>query len=86
MGGSGFVAHAPWPQYESNLTVDTTVNIGVQVNGKARGVIELDKEADEATAVAAALTVEAVRKAVGELTIDKVIYRPGRILNLIVKA
>ncbi|HVK60976.1 MAG TPA: leucine--tRNA ligase [Bdellovibrionales bacterium] len=82
---SGYVVQAPWPGYDSNLTVDDVVNIGVQVNGKSRGAIEIGKEAPEADAVAEAMKLESVKNAVAGKPVDKVIYKAGRILNLIVK-
>ena len=85
LGEKGLVALAPWPKFDSNLTVDSTVTIGVQVNGKSRGSIELEKDAPEAEAVDKAKQIEAVRNALGGKPIDKVIYKSGRILNLIVK-
>lgn len=85
MGGNGLIVSAPWPQYDSDLTVDNVVNIGVQVNGKSRGVITIAKDASEADAVAAAMAVDTVSKATGGKSPDKVIYKAGRILNLIVK-
>lgn len=85
MGHTGFVALAPWPQFDSGLTVDSVVTIGVQVNGKSRGTIEIAKDAPEADAVAAALAVESVKNALGGKPIDKVIYKAGKILSLIVK-
>lgn len=80
-----FISNAPWPKFDSALTVDSVVSIGVQVNGKVRGVIEIDKEAAEADAVSKALELSGVQNAVGGKPIDKVIYKAGRILNLIVK-
>lgn len=85
LGEKGSVCVAPWPQYESNLTVDSTVTIGVQVNGKSRGAIEIAKDASEAEAVAAAMQIAQIQNAVGGKPFDKVIYKAGRILNLIVK-
>lgn len=85
MTKSGFIAHTPWPLYDSNLTVDSTVTIGVQVNGKVRGSIELAIDAAEADAVVRAQEIEAIRNAIGGKPIAKVIYKAGRILNLIVK-
>jgi leucyl-tRNA synthetase len=85
IGGDGLIVLAPWPSFDSNLTVDNVVNIGVQVNGKSRGAIEIAKDASEADAVKLALAVESVSKAVGGKPIAKVIYKAGRILNLIVK-
>jgi leucyl-tRNA synthetase len=85
IGEKGLVVLAPWPVYDSNLTVDNVVNIGVQVNGKSRGAIEVSKDAPEADAVALALAVDSISKAVGGKPIAKVIYKAGRILNLIVQ-
>lgn len=84
-GGQGLVALAPWPKFDSNLTVDNVVNIGVQVNGKSRGAIEVAKDASEADAVALAMQVDSIVKAIGGKPVSKVIYKAGRILNLIVQ-
>ena len=85
LGESGLVTLAPWPQYDSDLTVDSVVTIGVQVNGKSRGSIDIDKDAPEAVAVAKALELGTVQNAMNGKAADKVIYKAGRILNLIVK-
>ncbi len=85
MGEEGLVSLAPWPEYDSNLTEDSVVTIGVQVNGKSRGTIDIAKDAPEEAAVAKATELESVRNALGGKPIGKVIYKPGRILNLIVK-
>ena len=84
-GENSLVALAPWPGYDSNLTVDSVVTIGVQVSGKSRGTIELAVDATEADAVAKANELESVRNAIGGKPIAKVIYKAGKILNLIVK-
>lgn len=85
LGEDGFVALAPWPMFDSDLTVDSVVTIGVQVNGKSRGTIDVSKEASEEEAVGKAMELETVRKVLGGKPVDKIIYRSGRILNLIVK-
>ena len=84
LGGRGLAALAPWPQFDSNLTVDDVVTIGVQVNGKSRGAIEIAVDASEAAAIEAARATPQVEKALQGKEPSKVIYRPGRILNLIV--
>ncbi|MBC7371548.1 MAG: class I tRNA ligase family protein, partial [Bdellovibrionaceae bacterium] len=85
MEGVGFVSLAPWPKYDNQLVADDRATIGVQVNGKMRGTVELALDADEATALTGALSVENVVAALGGKTPDKVIYKAGKILNLIVK-
>ncbi len=85
MDEKSLVSLAPWPSFDPALIVDSTLVMGVQVNGKSRGTIELAKDAPEEVAVSAAKEVAAVQNALSGKSIDKVIYKAGRILNLIVK-
>jgi len=85
MGGQGLCSLAPWPKYDRTLVADDTVTIGVQVNGKMRGTIEISPTASEDEAVGAAKAVAAVSSVLAGKNPDKVIYKAGRILNLIVK-
>jgi len=72
-----------FPEADESLVVDDIVTIAVQVNGKMRGTIAVSPEASEAEALEAARHSEGVEKYLtGE--IRKVIYVPGKILNLIV--
>ncbi len=85
LGEKSLVSIATWPSFNPALTIDSTLVMGVQVNGKSRGTIEIAKDASEEVAVALAKEVAAVANAIGGKPIDKVIYKAGRILNLIVK-
>ncbi len=85
LGGEGFVSVAPWPQFDAKLVTDDVVTMAVQVNGKTRGTVEIGVQASEDAAVAAAHTVNAVKNALDGKNIAKVIYKPGKILNIIVK-
>jgi leucyl-tRNA synthetase len=85
LGGTGFVSLAPWPKYDPAMVQDDTATIGVQVAGKTRGSIELSLTATEEQALAAANQVNAVKNALDGKTVVKVIYKPGKILNIIVK-
>ena len=85
LGHDHTLAYEPWVQYDEALCVDDTVSIGVQVNGKARGEVSIPTDADQNTALTAAQEVERIQKFVHGKEIKKVIYVPGRILNIIVK-
>jgi leucyl-tRNA synthetase len=85
LGEKEFVSLAPWPKFDPALVTDDTVTLGVQVNGKMRGTIEIAVDAAEKSALDEAQKVSAVTAALGGKNIDKVIYKPGKILNLIVK-
>ncbi len=81
----GGVSFVPWPTYDDRYAVDDTVTIGVQVNGKTAGTVALPLDAPEELAVSAARAVPAIAKHLEGKTVAKVIYRAGRILNLVVK-
>jgi leucyl-tRNA synthetase len=78
------IADQPWPSWDEALCVDDVVTLPVQVNGKVRGRVEIAREASEDAAREAALGDEAVQKALEGKTVRKLVYVPGRILNLIV--
>lgn len=84
LGGTKSLAYEPWPSFDPALVKDDVIEIGVQVNGKARGSIPLAVDADEAAAKAAALADARVQQFIEGKAIKKVIYVKGRILNLIV--
>ncbi|MBY0314252.1 MAG: leucine--tRNA ligase [Bdellovibrionales bacterium] len=85
MGEKSFSSLSPWPEYNPKLTVDDTVSIGIQVDGKRRGAMDLAKDATEDQAMQKALAIDAVKAAIGEKGVGKVIYVPGKILNIIGK-
>jgi leucyl-tRNA synthetase len=84
LGHAPSVADQPWPTYDRALTVDAEVEIAVQVNGKVRGRITVARDADETTAREAALVAEGVTPYLEGKTLRKLVYVPGRIVNLIV--
>lgn len=85
LGGQGLVSLAKWPEYDPALVKDDTITMGVQVNGKMRGTIEIAPDAAEDIAVALTKSVPGVQNALAGLSITKVIYKAGKILNLIAK-
>ncbi len=85
IGGEGLCSLAPWPTYDEAKTVDNTVTIGVQVNGKMRGTVEIAKDADKDAAMAAAKSNDKVSSFIDGKTVVKEIYVPGKIINIVVK-
>lgn len=85
LGQEGFISLAPWPEYDEAKTIDTTVEISVQVNGKPRDVLSIAVDADEETAKAAGLALPKIAKLTEGKRIVKVIYRAGKILNFVAK-
>jgi len=84
LGRPPSIAAQPFPDFDEAFCVDDVVEIAVQVNGKVRGKIALSPTATEDAARAAALVDDNVQKHVAGKAVRKVVYVPGRILNLIV--
>lgn len=85
LGHEGSLAYEPWVKYKEELCADTTFKMGVQVNGKVRGEIEIPKDADQETAMTEAMKQSRVEAQLEGKEIKKVIYVPGRILNIVAK-
>jgi leucyl-tRNA synthetase len=85
LGHSESIHRAAYPEADEELAKQEEVTIGVQVNGKRRGSVTLPVAADESEAVAAATASAEVARHTDDKEIIKVVYVPGRILNLMVK-
>lgn len=85
MGQSFSIGQSAWPTYDASKIVEAMREIGVQVNGKMRGTIQLAVAATEAEARAAAAASSSISKYITGKEIAKCVYVPGRILNLIVR-
>lgn len=85
LGEKFSVFDAEWPEYDEALTVDDTVTLGVQVNGKVRGEIEIAPDASQEDALETARSNEKVSKYLEEGEIVKEIYVPGKIVGFVVK-
>jgi leucyl-tRNA synthetase len=84
LGREGGISFAPWPQWDEQYTVDAQVKIAVQVLGKLRGEVLVDKDADEATVLAAAQANVAVQPHIEGKTFKRVVFVKNRLLNLVV--
>lgn len=85
MGEKGFLFNAPWPEYDEKLTVADEVTMAIQVNGKVRGSISVERTASKEDIERMALAVENVQKHIEGKTVAKVIVVPGKIVNIVVK-
>ena len=83
LGHKTLVADTPWPQAIEALTVDATIKMAVQVNGKVRDTIEVAKDLDKKAIEEIALAQPNVLKFTDGNTIRKVIVVPGRIVNIV---
>ncbi|MEM8616496.1 MAG: leucine--tRNA ligase, partial [Pseudomonadota bacterium] len=84
IGGKELVSAAPWPEVDTGLTVDDTVTMPIQVNGKRRAEIEVSKAASKDEIEAIALAAPDLQSHIDGKTLKKIIVVPGRIVNLVV--
>jgi leucyl-tRNA synthetase len=83
LGNERGVLAAGWPKWDPALTAEDTIDLVVQVNGKLRGRVTVDRGIDQPAALAAALADESIARFVaGEPR--KVVFVPGRLLNIVV--
>ncbi|HEX8849528.1 MAG TPA: leucine--tRNA ligase [Gemmatimonadaceae bacterium] len=82
-GGVGSVFDAGWPSFDPALAAEELLTLAVQVNGKLRGTIQVTRDISQDGALAAALAEPNIAKFVQGAP-KKVIFVPGRLLNLVV--
>ena len=75
----------PWPAYDEGKTVDTHVDMAIQVNGKLKGAVTVPAGSGQETVMAAAMELDKVRKAAEGMTVVKTILVKDKLMNLIVK-
>lgn len=83
LGCEGRIYQTSWPEYEEGKTVESTVEIAVQINGKTKATINIGKEDPKEDVLAKA------KEALGDKlsgNIVKEIYVPGRIVNIVARS
>jgi leucyl-tRNA synthetase len=81
-GGTGSVFDSAWPQFDPSLAAEDSIELVVQVNGRVRSRITVDRDITEEAAVVAALADPVVAKFVAGAP-KKIIFVPGRLLNIV---
>ncbi len=82
VGFPGRVYQAAWPKYDESKLVESTVEVALQINGRVKGTMVIDKDAKKDAVIAQAKEALA-EKLTG--TVVKEIYVPGRIVNIVQK-
>jgi len=73
-----------WPEFNAELAAAEVITLIVQINGKVRARIEVSADIGEEEAKATALADENVQRHIGGKEVRKVIYVPGRLVNVVV--
>lgn len=85
LGKETSVHEEMWPSYDEKMLVTTKVNLPVQVNGKLRGLIEIEVEMSESEVIDLAVNNEKIKKYLSQGEVIKKIYIKGKMLSFVVK-
>ncbi len=85
LGGNGFCSLAEWPSYDEAKTIDSTVEIAVQINGKLRGTIMIPADISKEDALETVKNDEKIKPFIEGKTVIKEIFVPKKLVNLVVK-
>ena len=85
LGKEGFISMAKWPEYDEAKTIDASVEIGVQVNGKLKGTIVIPTGCEKDKVLEIAKADEKVKASIDGKALVKEIYVPNKIVNFVVK-
>ena len=84
LGKTDALGEQPWPQYDMDLVIDETISIAIQINGKLRGSIQIQRDATEEEVKALARDLPNIKKATEEKEVRKVIVVPNKIINFVI--
>ena len=77
------VVNELWPTFNEDLTVDATLEIVIQINGKLRARLNVAANIDEETLKELAFNEPKIAKLIAEQTIKKTIVVPGKLINIV---
>jgi leucyl-tRNA synthetase len=83
MGGKGFLINETWPSWDEAMTIDQTITIVVQVNGKLRGDFTVPRDTSKEQLQELALQVEKVQPFLQGVSVKKIIVVPGKLVNIV---
>ena len=85
LGRRELLSLSSWPEWDEAKTVDATVEVAVQINGKLRGTVLLEKDCAKEQALSAARADAKIAAAIEGKTVVKEIVVPNKIINIVVK-
>lgn len=84
LGRVGTITYAQWPTYDDSLLVDNSVQIVVQVNGKIRQHLEIERDTSRDKMQELALADDKVKEELADKEVKKVIAVPNKLVNIVI--
>ena len=85
LGEKGFCSLSEWPSYSEEKTIDSTVEIAIQINGKLRGTVYIDSNTSKDDALSIVKNNEKIKPFIEGKTVIKEIFVPKKLVNIVVK-
>ena len=86
LGGEGLVASLDWPEPDPELLIEETVTLPIQVDGKRRSEVTVDRNLAREKLEALVLEDAAVRNILAGRQVGKIVVVPGRIVNVVTRS
>ncbi len=83
LGHDDLLADSPWPSYEEAYVREETVTVAIQVNGKLRDTVDVERDTDEAALKSLILSLEKVQRHLMGRQVRKVIVVPNKLVNIV---
>jgi len=83
LGHTISLAQTSWPIADANYLVNDDITVAIQVNGKLRATLQVNRDIDQDTLHHLALNLENVKRALDAITIRRVVYIPQKVLNIV---
>jgi len=84
LGHDSLVIDHPWPTVDDSALVQESIEMVIQVNGKLRGKMQVDADADRETCETAAMANEQVLRFIADSPVRKLIVVPGKLVNIVI--
>ena len=84
-GGKGLLSKQPWPSVESKFLINEEVTIVVQINGKRRGEMKVEKDLNKDLVLKKIDSIDSVRDILAKGKIVREVFVPNKIINIVVK-
>ena len=85
IGEKDTIANTKWPEYDENKTIEDKIEIPVQINGKLKATISINRDADQDEVKQAVNANETIQNAIAGKNVVKEIYVKNKIYNIVVK-
>ena len=83
LGNNTLIVKETWPVGDAKLAIENTVTVAVQINGKMRGTIEVERDLDKDEVIKIACSLDNVSKQLSDTEPKKIIVVPNRIVNIV---